>query len=181
VPVILIAKTLCFVPLQRLRLSSKLRSGITVSEQPIPKDVQRFIADHIGSVLVLESLLLLYASPGRPWNAFELGAELRVGPEWAQRELEQLTRMGLIRRVEDPPPKGSAPPPPSPPPTPPPTPPDPFYAFQPGGAFDATLAALAQAYQQRRVSVISLIFAKPTEAIQTFADAFNLRKDRHDR
>jgi hypothetical protein len=152
-----------------------------VSEQLIPKDVQRFIAEHIRSVVVLEALLLIYAQPGRGWSARELGTELRVDPDWTQRELAELARRGVIRREES----GSSgrsgsgggggaggggsgge---------------DPRYTYVPGGPEDPTLAALTEAYQERRVSVISLIFAKPPDAIQNFADAFNLRKDRHGR
>jgi hypothetical protein len=39
---------------------------------------------------------------------------------------------------------------------------------------------LAQAYADRRVSVIGLIFAKPTDKLRSFADAFRIRKDRSD-
>jgi hypothetical protein len=133
-----------------------------VSEQPLPKDVQRFIADHISSVVVLEALLLLFAHPGQGWSAAQIGAELRVDPAWTERELTELARRGLIRRQE-----GSGPGDPA------------LYAYPEDAPTKETLRDLAECYQERRVSVISLIFAKPAEAIQTFADAFNLRKDRH--
>jgi hypothetical protein len=138
-----------------------------VSEQPLPKDVQRFISDHISSVVVLEALLLLFAHPGRDWSATELGAELRVDAGWTERELGELARRGVIRRREgaSAAAAGDAA----------------RYEYPEDAPTRATLAALAECYQERRVSVISMIFAKPAEAIQTFADAFNLRKDRHGR
>jgi hypothetical protein len=135
-----------------------------VNEQSLPKDVQRFIADHITSVVVLEALLLLFAHPGRAWTAAELGAELRVDAGWTDRELAELSRRGVIRRREG----ASAGEPAQ-------------YTYPEDAPTKETLAQLAECYQERRVSVISLIFAKPAEAIQTFADAFNLRKDRHGR
>ena len=135
-----------------------------MSEQPLPKDVQRFIADHISSVVVLEALLMLFARPGRGWSAGQLGAELRVDPVWTERELAELARRGVIRRGE-----GARAGEPA------------LYEYPEDAPTRATLAGLAECYQERRVSVISLIFAKPAEAIQTFADAFNLRKDRHGR
>jgi hypothetical protein len=135
-----------------------------VNEQSLPKDVQRFIAEHISSVVVLEALLLLFSHPGRAWSAAELGAELRVDAGWTERELAELSRRGVIRRQE-----GSSPGEPA------------RYAYPEDAPTKETLGALAECYQERRVSVISLIFAKPAEAIQTFADAFNLRKDRHGR
>jgi len=135
-----------------------------VSEQPLPKDVQRFISDHISSVVVLEALLLLFAHPGRAWSAAELGAELRVDAGWTERELGELARRGVIRRREGASAGDAA-----------------RYDYPDDAPTKGTLAELAECYQERRVSVISLIFAKPAEAIQTFADAFNLRKDRHGR
>lgn len=145
-----------------------------MDELPISKDVQRFIADHIGSVVVLEVLLLLFAHPGRVWSAAKLGAELRVDPGWTERELAELARRGVIRKEEESGGTGSGgagtgaggPA---------------RFTYPKGAPTDPTLAALAEAYQERRVSIISLIFAKPPEAIQTFANAFNLRKDRHGR
>ena len=44
----------------------------------------------------------------------------------------------------------------------------------------ATVNELAAAYADRRVTVIGLIFAKPTDKLRSFADAFRLRKDKSD-
>jgi hypothetical protein len=45
---------------------------------------------------------------------------------------------------------------------------------------DASVAAVADAYAVRRVSVIGLIFSKPTSNLKSFADAFRIRKDNPD-
>jgi hypothetical protein len=40
--------------------------------------------------------------------------------------------------------------------------------------------ALARAYAERRVSIIHLIFSKPSERIRTFADAFKFTRREDD-
>jgi hypothetical protein len=42
---------------------------------------------------------------------------------------------------------------------------------------DRAIAGLAQAYTDRRVSVITLIFSKPVDKLRSFTDAFKLRRD----
>jgi DNA-binding HxlR family transcriptional regulator len=130
-----------------------------VSEESIPQDVRRFIAEHIQSVVVLEVLLLMHREPAREWGADELGRELRVDPAWTQQELAALAQRGVIRQHAGDPPR---------------------YAYETTNASHQTVTALAEAYAQRRVTVISLIFARPADALQSFADALKLRKDRHD-
>ena len=43
---------------------------------------------------------------------------------------------------------------------------------------EAVIDELAAAYAMRRVTVVGLIFAKPSQAVTGLADAFKLRKDR---
>jgi hypothetical protein len=55
------------------------------------------------------------------------------------------------------------------------------FRYEPRSADLAdAVQALARAYADRRVTVIGLIFAKPTDKIRSFADAFRIRKDRSD-
>ncbi len=42
---------------------------------------------------------------------------------------------------------------------------------------DELIGRVATEYQERRVGVISLIYSKPLNKVQTFADAFRLRKE----
>jgi DNA-binding HxlR family transcriptional regulator len=130
-----------------------------VSEAGISQDVQQFITEHIRSVVVLEILLLMHAGPTRKWTVAELSRELRISPQWTAREFTDLARRGLIRRCEE----NTV-----------------CYTYGATGTIDQTISALANAYAHRRVSVISMIFAKPNDAIQSFADAFRLRKDQQD-
>jgi hypothetical protein len=46
-----------------------------------------------------------------------------------------------------------------------------------GAAVDQLIDQLSALYQQRRVAVITLIYSKPVKKVQTFADAFRLRRE----
>lgn len=130
----------------------------------IRDNVRAFIAAHIHSVVELECLLLLHGQPQREWSAEELGRELRVNTEWAERELVDLSARGLAAAV----PAGPTPV---------------RYRYAATGETHATVQGLAEAYAERRVTVTELIFSKPAAPppLQSFADAFKLRKGRrHD-
>ena len=60
-----------------------------------------------------------------------------------------------------------------------PQPPTPF-AWIGMDSQNFTISALAKAYSERHVAVFTLIFSRPVDPIQSFADAFKLRKDRSD-
>ena len=126
-------------------------------QEDIPPEVRAFIAENLGSVVQLETLLLLHAALDREWTADDVAASLRIDRKWAEGQLEVLCAEKLAECSEGPPRR---------------------YRFGPAdpkqrGAVDA----LAKAYAERRVTVISLIFAKPPDTLRAFSDAFRLRKD----
>lgn len=128
-----------------------------MNPEGIPPDVISFIADHIESVVQLEVLLLLQATPATEYAAVELAKKLAIDPVWAEGQLTNLCNRGLLT---------STPPPNS------------LYRYAPKAPeLDRAARGLAQAYADRRVSVISAIFSKPSEQIRSFADAFKLRRD----
>ena len=127
--------------------------GLGLSSQ-----VQALIVERISSVVQLEILLLLYAEPARPWTAADVATNLRVDPTWTDAQLSELAAHELVRS------EGGTPP---------------AFRYAPGNAdLDATVAELCVAYEDRRVSVISLIYSKPTDSLKSFADAFRIRKER---
>lgn len=131
-----------------------------MTDEALPREVTGFIADHIGSVVELEVLLLLHAQPARQWSAADIGRELRIDPAWVSAHLKEMSARGLLSRSDEP---------------------EPIYAYRPGTAeLDAAVNGLASAYADRRVTVITLIFSKPPDKIRSFADAFRLRKERTD-
>jgi hypothetical protein len=131
-----------------------------VDETGLSSRLKRFIADHIDSVMQLELLLLLRERSDQAWSAEGLAQECRVESIWVDGHLRSMVSAGLAMSFDT-------------------TPPTYRYAPKTPELTD-TVDELARAYADRRVTVIGLIFAKPTDKIRSFADAFRLRKDRPD-
>jgi hypothetical protein len=127
----------------------------------IPQEVANFLADHIESVLELELLLLLRSEPARVWTAATLAQQLKIDAVFAAAQLDKFYAHQLLSaeaRTDEP---GFA------------------YRYAPAsGQLDAIVASVAAAYASHRVSIIGLIFSKPTSNLKTFADAFRIRKDK---
>jgi hypothetical protein len=130
-----------------------------VTDSGIPSDVRKLIADHIDSVLQLEILLLLHTHPQKDWCVTEVATQLRVDVAFVQEQLASLCARGILMCTE-----GEKM----------------IYRYGPRDAeLHRAIEGLQSAYADRRVSVISLIFAKPLDKLRSFADAFRLRKDDH--
>lgn len=120
-----------------------------------PADVRRFILEHINSVDQLEMLLLLRDHPDKSWTAAEVARALYTQPEAAALRLEGLRARGLLTA------KDGA---------------ERQYQFRPAtSALEHAVRRLADTYKNRRVTVIGLIYSKPLDQVQAFADAFKLR------
>lgn len=131
-------------------------------DQEIPEDVRALIAAHISSVVQLELLLLLRSQPTRQRSAAEISRELRIDQGWVAGQLRELCAAGLLACTDGP-----------------------NVAFQYNSAappeIHQAVDGLENAYAERRVTVIGLIFSKPTDPIRSFSDAFRLRRDKGDK
>ena len=128
-----------------------------MSQPEIPETVRGFVAQHIDSAELLETLLLVHSGPERQWTPEEVARSIYTVPAGATRRLEQLVQMGLVSS------NGA---------------PDPAYRYAPTRpALAAQVDALAAAYRVQRVAVINLIYNAPPDPLRSFADAFKLRKD----
>jgi hypothetical protein len=135
-----------------------LRAGAVLVD--IPPVVSAFIADHIDSVVQLELLLLLRAEPQKSFRPTVLAKGLAIDPVWAEGQLRKLCSSGVLSCTQAP---------------------EPAYQYAPRTPeLHLAVQGLAQAYADRRVSVIALIFSKPSEQLRSFSDAFRLRKDEPD-
>lgn len=124
-------------------------------EGELSPEVQRFIAQHIDSAEQLEILLLLQREPEKEWTALDVSQAIYTVPASATMRLEGLVAGGFVASTG-----GS----------------DPRYRFSPrSDALREQIAVLAAAYRADRVAVIKLIFARPPDPLQSFADAFRLR------
>jgi hypothetical protein len=123
----------------------------------IPDDVVAFVVDHISSVAQLEILLLLVSREGTDVTPDVAARELRMDSGWAATELRALVDRGLLANGN-----GAGP----------------TYRFAPRDAHAAVLVRrVVAAYAERRATMITLIYEKPSKTIRTFADAFRLRRD----
>jgi hypothetical protein len=120
-------------------------------------DARHFIDQHVESLALLEALLLLRSDPQREWDAAEMAKALYIPPDQAGTLLADLIRRGFAKAINlerD------------------------LYSYNVADpAIDRLIAEVASAYSNRRVAVISLIYSKPLNKVQTFADAFRLRKE----
>jgi hypothetical protein len=126
----------------------------------IPAEVERFILDNIHSVGQLEILLFLLETAPQQWTAEALARELRFATDSAAKRLEDLRSRGLVARTEEH---------------------EPAYRFAARDPRDdRVVRALAETYATWRVSVITLIYSKPSEPLRFFADAFKIRRKDED-
>jgi hypothetical protein len=131
-----------------------------VSTSGISEEVKRFVYEHIESVEQLEVLLLLRSTAPAEWTAESVARELRIAAPSAAIRLDDLASRDLLIVTG---PSRSV------------------YRYEPAGVDrDRVLRALADAYSTHRVSLITLIFSKPSDTIRSFADAFKIwKKDDH--
>lgn len=126
-----------------------------MSGGPVSPEVARFIAEHIDAAEQLEILLLLHREPEREWTARDVSQAIYTVPASATLRLEGLAAAGFAEST------GGA---------------DPRYRFSPRSAqLRQQVDMLAEAYRADRVAVIKLIFSRPPDPVQSFADAFRLR------
>ncbi|HEX2188862.1 MAG TPA: hypothetical protein VHG51_08195 [Longimicrobiaceae bacterium] len=126
-----------------------------MSESLVPPEVARFIAEHIDAAEQLEILLLLHREPGKKWTSRDVSQAIYTVPASATLRLESLVASGFAAST------GGA---------------DPAYQFAPRTDQQRQqVESLAAAYRKDRVAVIKLIFSKPPDPVQSFADAFRLR------
>ena len=121
---------------------------------------KKFISQYINSVEQLETLLLMRASPDRTWDAEAINQELRTSLASAAERLRELEQRRLIAADSSSPLR---------------------YRYEPSDTRTRDVIDLvADAYRERRVTVITFIFSKPQDAILEFADAFRLGKGKPD-
>jgi predicted transcriptional regulator len=125
-----------------------------VSEGGSPDEVLAFVDRFIESIEHLEILLLL-AGAEKSWTSFEIFQQIQSSQASVEQRLKSLVATGLLSQDQD----GR-------------------YRFSPNGEPTRKLVKdLGEAYKTRRLRIIEAIYARKTDAVRTFADAFKFRKD----
>jgi DNA-binding IclR family transcriptional regulator len=128
-----------------------------MTASPVPENVRLFLVRHIDSVPALEALLMLGEDPQRLWSAEEVAARTYVDAPTAAELLRGLETRGLIAREGDPP----------------------RHRYAPADAqLRAQVVEVAQAYRTHLIPMANIIHSKASVAVQEFARAFDLKKDR---
>ncbi len=118
--------------------------------------ILQFVKNTFRSVWPLELLLVLSQEPARPWSVGALVRELRASVPLVIDGLAVLQAAEFVVGDRDR-----------------------TWRFLPVSDQQAALAReLIDLYKSKPRSVARAIFAAPADRIQTFADAFRLRKDR---
>jgi hypothetical protein len=120
----------------------------------IPPQVVTFVSDCIGSIAELELLLLLAEDRSKFWAVDAVARQLYVTSASVEAVFIQMTSKGLLSHGAE------------------------GYRFSPRTPDVAeTVNALKDLYAKRRLKVMEMIYAGPTDKYQSFADAFRLRKN----
>jgi DNA-binding MarR family transcriptional regulator len=116
--------------------------------------ILEFVGKAFRSVWHMELLLVLYQEPRHAWQVDALARELRASISVVSQSLDALIAAGLVAVVNDE-----------------------ACCFRPNSAELAELAdGLIDLYNRKPRTVLRTIFAERRDRIQTFADAFRLRK-----
>lgn len=119
----------------------------------LPAPVESFIRERIGSVVELELLLTLQRESTRAWTAEEAAKSLYVAADAIRGFLSRFCAQGFCEVTGD------------------------TFRYAPRTPELAKLIAdVRDSYQNRRLTVINLIYAGPVEKFQSFADAFRFRR-----
>jgi hypothetical protein len=118
-------------------------------------DLREFLRHSLRSVWNIELLLWLFRSPARSWRPADLVRELRASDFVVSEGVAGLQRAGLVAAA-----------------------PDGAYRYAPASpALDRLVQQLEQVYRERPTAITRALFAASDEKLQTFADAFRLKKD----
>jgi hypothetical protein len=123
-----------------------------MTDEIVAADVKEFILAHIDSIAQLEALLLLRATPEKPWDAGAAARRLYVGERDAQEILTRLAAEGLISRADN------------------------AYRYAPAAEQAALIDRLAQTYARHLIPITNIIHQGPGR-IRQFADAFKLKRE----
>ena len=125
--------------------------------EPLPQDVRDLLTRHLATMEHVEVLLTLARDEARSWRAAELAAVTHTAVASVTTRLEELVAGGFASAA----PAGTSG----------------TYRYAPGTAeMRAAVSSLDEMYRTKPVTLIKAIYERPASAVQSFADAFRLRK-----
>jgi hypothetical protein len=129
-----------------------------VSESGFSEQLDKFIALEINSLEQLEILLFVSGNPHKWWTAQDVYNVVKSSVQSVTDRLDEMVERGFLRREADT---------------------EIRYQFAPADENVWNLTSeLRNAYKEKSVKVVQAIYSKPPDAVQEFAKAFRLRKDK---
>jgi hypothetical protein len=119
----------------------------------IPSRVRDFLLAYVDSIEQLEVLLLLAARPAADLTTVEVSDELRTVPSSAANRLARLRDHKLVEVL-----------------------PGDRHRLRADPELAETLRQVAETYRERRVTVVTLIYSRPSDIVRVFTNAFVLKK-----
>jgi hypothetical protein len=119
--------------------------------------VDAFLLGQIESIPHLEALLLLWRSRPKDWTLEEMSRGLFLTTEATREILSDLVRRTLVTCVSG---DGEV------------------CRYEPDPQRDKLIESVEEAYRTELIRVTRLIHSKPSGAVQAFARAFRLKKDK---
>jgi hypothetical protein len=138
----------------RMRTTRSQRMPDSDASTGIPAPIKGFVRQHIPSLHQLEILLWVATPPFRTWRADTIALQLYLPLELVEERLADLVRRGLLRANET----GE------------------LAGYTADPTHMALIEQLATYYRQYRISLTTFIFTQPSDVVQSFADAFKVRK-----
>jgi len=129
-----------------------------VSEKVFSEELERFIAAEVNSLEQLEILLLLSGNPHKWWTATGVYEVITSSVQSVQDRLNEMVARGILRKEAEN---------------------EVRFQFKPtNDAVWNITSELRDAYKERSVKVVQAIYSKPPDAVQEFARAFRVRKEK---
>ena len=122
----------------------------------ISPEARAFLQKYVVSAEQLDILMLLFLEPDAAWTADAVSNRVFTVPQAAAQRLSELEECGLAAEAEDAP--GA-------------------YRLKLSPEAARGLEELRDAYEKNRAEVVKLVFTRRNDPLQSFADAFRLRKD----
>jgi hypothetical protein len=121
----------------------------------IPEEIVQFIAAYLRSVEQLEILLLVHGRAGAQWSVQSVYDVIVSSKPSIERWLEEFVRLRFFQKTADIPAT---------------------YFFGGTEEISRQVAQLAEIYKTKPVRVIEAIFKRDRDPVQSFADAFKIKK-----
>jgi len=126
-----------------------------MSNDQIPENIRQFIFACIDSVEQLEVLAMLHDQPEKDWTYLGLSQELRSTESSVEKRVRDLVDRRVIHPIST----------------------DSFRFNPRSEEVRQVVHDLVGVYRLRPYRVMELIFSKPVNAMQSFADAFRFKKE----